>query len=254
MRFCPIVLLALLIGLPATAAADDPPPQQPRPQATPDFLFGTPKASIGVRGTWVLQRAGSDWYDFVTDELTLEKKDFNGPAISADVGVSLHPRFDLVFGVDFSEAGSDSEYRDFVDNRRLPITQETVLQELNLSASVKVALLERGREVGRFAWVPRTVVPYVGAGGGAIYYRLRQTGDFVDSFDRSIFTDAFLSQGWGPSGHVFGGVDVKVHRRLFVTFDARYLWAAADLGREWIDFDPIDLAGLRLSGGVNVVF
>jgi hypothetical protein len=39
-----------------------------------------------------------------------------------------------------------------------------------------------------------------------------------------------------------------------VTADGRYLWAAADLGRDWIDFDPIDLAGFRLSGGVNVIF
>jgi hypothetical protein len=53
---------------------------------------------------------------------------------------------------------------------------------------------------------------------------------------------------------VFGGVDVRVFRRLYLTVDGRYLWAAGDLGREWIDFDPIDLAGFRLSAGFNVVF
>ena len=50
------------------------------------------------------------------------------------------------------------------------------------------------------------------------------------------------------------GVDVRVFRRLYATVDGRYLWAAGELGREWIDFGPIDLAGFRLSAGLNVVF
>ena len=93
--------------------------------------------------------------------------------------------------------------------------------------------------------MPNTVVPYVGAGGGAHWYRLRQQGDFVDYVDLSVFTDVFESSGWTPSAHVFGGADIKVHRRLYVTVEARYQWAAGDLGPDWIDFDPIDLSGLR---------
>jgi hypothetical protein len=53
---------------------------------------------------------------------------------------------------------------------------------------------------------------------------------------------------------VFGGVDVRVFKRVSVTVDGRYLWAADDLGRDFLGFDPIDLAGFRLSGGVNVNF
>jgi hypothetical protein len=102
--------------------------------------------------------------------------------------------------------------------------------------------------------VPRTVVPYAGAGAGALWFDMNQSGDFVDFVDLSIFTDVFRARGWTPSAQVFGGVDVRVFRKLFVTVDGRYLWAAGDLGREWIDFDPIDLAGFRLSGGLNVLF
>jgi hypothetical protein len=43
-------------------------------------------------------------------------------------------------------------------------------------------------------------------------------------------------------------------RRLYLTLDARYLWADAGLGNDWIDFDPIDLTAARLSAGINVVF
>jgi hypothetical protein len=107
--------------------------------------------------------------------------------------------------------------------------------------------------VGNFAWVPNSVVPYVGGGGGALWYRLEQVGDFVDFVDRSVFTDVFRSEGWAPTGHVFGGVEVRVARRLFLTFDGRYIWATPTLGREFIDFDPIDLSGFRTSAGVNIV-
>jgi hypothetical protein len=249
MRMGVIVLLGMLL-IPAGRAAA----QSSAPLPSPDFLFGRPKASAGLRGGWTFARAGSDWYDFVTSNLTLENKDFNRPAIGGDVGIALSSRLEAVFSVDFSRATASSEYRDFVDNRRLPIEQVTKLQQTNISGAVKYYLLDRGREVSRLAWVPRSVVPYVGAGGGVLWYEMRQTGDFVDFEDNSVFGDTFLSKGTAPTAHVFGGVDLKMWRRLYLTLDARYLWATADLGREWIDFDPIDLTGTRLSAGVNILF
>jgi hypothetical protein len=258
MRFLLVVLIA--VSLPVASAEASPADDQNRPSSSspqrsaPDFLFQTPDGSFGVRGSWVFARAGSDWYDFVTDHLTLENRDFNAPAFGVDLGITITPRVDAVIGFDFSQSTTGSEYRDFVDNNRLPITQQTRLREMNLSGGVRLALTERGREVGSFAWVPRTVVPYVGAGGGMLWFDVNQTGDFVDFVDNSIFTDVFRSRGWAPSAHVFGGVDIRVYRRLFLTLDGRYLWAAGDLGSDWIDFDPIDLTGLRLAAGINVVF
>jgi hypothetical protein len=251
-----LLLLVVSAPLPASADAGDDQagPSSPPQRSAPDFLFGRPDGSVGLRGSWVFARGGSDWYDFVTEHLTLEHDDFDAPAIGADIGIAVTPRLDVVGAVDFSQSATSSEYRDFVDNLRQPIEQRTRVRELNLSGSLKLALAPRGREVGQFAWVPRTVVPYVGAGGGMLWFEMRQDGDFVDFVDNSIFTDVFESRGWTPSAHVFGGVDVRVFRRMFLSFDARYLWAAGDLGADWIDFDPLDLTGLRLAGGVSVVF
>jgi hypothetical protein len=249
MRFrAAIVLIALLLPT-AEAIA-----QRRAPLPAPDFLFGKPKATAGLRGGWTFARAGSDWYDFVTSNLTLENKDFNRPAIGADLGVAVAPRLEAVVSLDFTRAATQSEYRNFVDNLRLPIEQRTELRQTNLSGGLKYFPLGRGHEVSRLAWVPRTVVPYVGGGAGALWFDMKQFGDFVDFVDNSVFIDAFNSSGVTPSAHVFGGVDVRVWRRLFVSLDARYLWAAGDLGRDWVDFDPIDLTGMRLSAGVNVVF
>ena len=256
MRFCFLVLLVLSLAGAAHAAPADqdqsspPPPTRP----TPDFLFGRPEGTVGIRGSWVFGRAGSDWYDFVTDKLTLKSSDFNRPAFGTDVGITLTRRLDLVIGFDYGQSTTSSEDRAYVDNNRLPIEQQTLLREANFSGGLKFALTERGREVSRLAWVPRTFVPYVGAGGGILWFQIRQRGDFVDYVDLSVFSDVFDSKGWTPSAHVFGGVDIRVLRRAYLSLDGRYLWAAGDLGPDWINFDPIDLAGLRLSVGINFVF
>jgi hypothetical protein len=256
-----VVLLALLVVAAAPVVADGSPspedqdrPSQAPPRPAPDFLFGRPDGSLTVRGSWFFSRAGSDWFDFVTEHLTLDDGDFNLPAIGVDVGITLTNSADLLIGFDYGQATRASEYRDFVDNFRLPIEQTTRLREFNISASLKYALVERGRDVGNFAWVPRPIVPFVGAGAGVLRFDVRQFGDFVDFVDNSIFTDAFVASGWTPSAHVLGGVDMRVFRRLFLTVEGRYLWAAGDLGSTWIDFDPIDLTGARLSAGINVVF
>jgi len=247
----PLTLVLLMTGVAnAQSAAQNP---RPVPRPSPDFLFGRPDGTIGIRGSWVAGRNGSDWYDFVSDQLTIEPKDFNAPGFGTDLGITLTDRIDLMIGFDYSQSTTNSEYRRYVDNNRLPIEQQTRLRGANIGGGLKFALTERGREVGRLAWVPRKVVPYVGAGGGMMWYQVRQSGDFVDYVDLSVFPDVFESEGWTPSVHILGGVDVRVLRRLYVSFDARYLWASGDLGRDWIDFDPIDLSGFRLSAGINFI-
>jgi hypothetical protein len=222
----------------------------------PDFLFGRPDGSIGLRGGWVFARAGSDLYDFVERELTIDEGDFNSASVATDFGIALSSRADAVIGVDYNQTSVASEYRAFVDNNRLPIQQTTWLKSLNLTGSIRFALAPRGREISRLAWVPRSVVPYVGAGGGMVWYRFQQAGDFIDALDPrlAVFSDTFTADGWTPSAHVLGGVDVRVYRRLYVTLDGRYMWAAGDLGTDFENFDPIDLSGFRFGAGINVVF
>jgi hypothetical protein len=64
----------------------------------------------------------------------------------------------------------------------------------------------------------------------------------------------FQSKGWAPSAHAFGGVDLQLYRRLYVQLEGRYTWAKGDLDSDFIDFDPIDLAGFRSTAGVSVLF
>jgi hypothetical protein len=251
------IALAMLL-VPPGAMAQSGDPQDPaggqRNRPAPDFLLQRPYGLLGLRGSWVFSRAGSDIFDFVQDQLTIDKGDFNGPAVATDVSFALTRQVEIVGGFQFNRVSISSEYRDLIDNNGQAITQQTGLKELDLSASVKWALKPRGREVSRLVWVPRTLTPYVGAGGGMLWYEFEQYGDFVDFVDSSVFTDFFRSSGWTPSVHAFGGVDIHVYKRLLVTMEGRYLWASKTLGRDFIDFDPIDLSGFRMSAGVSVLY
>jgi len=249
-------LAAVFVLIVVVCAAPPASGQSQGPSPRPDFLFGRPDGSLALRGGWVFARAGSDLYRFVERELTIDKGDFNSASVGTEVGITFSSRADAVIGLDWSQASVASEYRAFVDNNRLPIQQTTSLKTLNLTGGIRFALAPRGREVSRLAWVPSTVVPYVGAGGGMLWYQFRQAGDFIDALDPrlAVFSDTFTADGWTPSAHVLGGVDVKVYRRLYLTLDGRYIWAAGELGADFENFDPIDLAGFRFGAGINVVF
>lgn len=217
-------------------------------------MLGRPRASIGLRGNWHMASAGSDIFDFVTDQLTLERSNFNAASLGLEVAANLTPRLDLVAGMDLNRSRTPSEYRRFIDNRGLPIQQTTTLNQLNFTGSMKLALLPKGRNVSRLAWIPRTVVPYVGAGGGVGRYEFEQFGDFVDFQDNRIFADFFKSDGWSPIAHAFGGVDVQVFSKVLVSFEGRYSWSKADLDQDFIDFEPIDLGGLKFGVGFHLIF
>jgi hypothetical protein len=237
------IALALLVVLPRAGSAQ-----------TPDFLFGQPHGMVAVRSGWMMARAGSDIYSFVRNQLTVNKKDFNSPTFGLDFDFAIAPRMTAVAGFDFSGSSTNSEYRNFVDNQRLPIKQTTALHQQNVSGSLKLALTPRGREISRHAWIPSAVTPFVGAGGGLTHYAFNQHGDFIDFTDNSVNTDTLQSSGWAPSAHAFGGVDIKASRRIYFSVEARYLWSHAKLSSDFSGFKPIDLAGLRMTGGIRYMF
>lgn len=237
------------------AAAEETGVLQERSDAgRPDFLFGSPKAAFGIRGGWNSPSANSEIYQFVSERLTIEKGDFRAPLIGLDLAYRLNERLAAVFGFEYCRADIQSEFRDYVDLDDLPIVQETKLSQIPLTGSLKFYLIPQGREISQYAWVPNSFSPFIGGGGGFIWYRFDQFGDFVDFADLSIFTDRFQSEGWAPTAHFFGGVEVKIIPRVFFTFEMRYSWADSELSGSFVDFDPIDLAGLRTSFGIDLLF
>lgn len=219
-----------------------------------DFLFGRPRGSIAARGSWHGAAATSDIYDFFTEQLTIEKGDFDSFLFGTDASFAVASRIDLVAGFEITRASMTSEYRDFEDENGLPIVQDTRLTIVPLTVSARLYLTPRGREISRYAFVPSRVRPYVGGGVGVVWYELEQVGDFVDFVDLGIFTSAFRSSGWGFASHAFGGVEVGLTPRWFLSMEGRYLWSDADLGEDYVSFEPIDLSGARVGAGIGFSF
>lgn len=240
----PLLALVLLATFVSPARAQD-----------PDFLFDEPNGTFAFRSGWMFASANSDLFSFVQNQLTVDKKDFNGPAIAVDVDQPVNSRFSVMVGFEYSGSSKNSEYRDFVDNQRLPITQTTQFRQANISGGVKFAVTPPGRAISAHAWIPSAVIPYVGAGGGALWYKFHQEGDFVNFQTLAVEPDSLSSSGWTPSAHVLGGVDIKALKRLYFNVEARYLWARADLNpRVFKNFAPIDLTGTKLSAGIRYMF
>lgn len=239
-------LALLLILLPPNAS----------PAAAQDFLFSSPNGTFGLRGGWNVARAGSDIYDELTSDFTLDRKDFDGFVGGADLGISLTPRLDVVLAGSYSSRGRvSSEYIEWEGADGEPILQTTRLQQIPLTGGLKFYLTPRGTSIGRFAWVPSRLALYFGGAGGMVHHRFEFGGEFIDESDCNdegciILENDLSSDGWSPTAHAFAGVDISVTRRGFLTLEARHAWASADLDETYFrGYEPIDLNGLQLTAG-----
>jgi hypothetical protein len=221
------------------------------------FLFGRPAATLTLRGGYDRPLARGAIFDFVTDQVTLGRGAFGGAAVNAELAVSVGPRLELALGGGYVNAARGSEFRRFINQDDTPITQTTSLRRVPVTAGLKLYLAPRGREIGRLAWIPARVAPWVGAGGGAVGYQFRQTGSFVDPATLEIFDvngDDFTSSGWAPAGYAAAGADWSLSTRFVASAEVRYTAARGALTRGLRDFNRINLSGAALNAGVGVRF
>jgi len=245
-----VVLAALAVPIAATA-------QQNR-----DFLFRTPRATLGLQVGYAVPAASSQIFDFTQQQLTVRRSDFRSATWGGELAIRVTPRVDVAMDVSYAKSRTLSELRHWVDNNDLPIQQTTEFQRVPLTFGAKVYLMDRGRSIGRFAWIPNRWTPFVGAGAGWVWYRFQQNGDFIDEADCTanpdtgcgIFTDRYVSDGNAPTIHVFGGADWSLSPTFLLTAQARYAWARAEMGSDFLGFDRMDLSGFQATAGISVRF
>ena len=216
------------------------------------FLFKPPKGTLTFRTGLDHANAGSDLFKFTTDQLTVDRGDFSSVLWAGDVSIRVSQRLDAVITVAYSGSQTQSEFRNWTDNKKLPIEQTTRFQRVPLTGSLKAYLTRPGRSIGHFAWMPARYAPYVGAGGGMMWYQFAQDGDIIDFATTRVFPDQFDSNGWTPTVHAYAGADISMNPRFSLTTEARYEWARAALGRDYAGFDKIDLSGFTLTTGISV--
>lgn len=241
----PAVMAVLMAGLAAPA----------RGQASGDgFLFGTPSATLTLQGGYVGASGRGDFFAFNTRQLTLNRRDFNSPFAGADLAIRAGARTDVVLSASYAGMNKTSEFRDFVDQNNAPIIQSTAFQRVPLTVNLRQYLTPRGRQVGRLAWIPATAAVYTGIGAGAMWYRFRQNGDFVDYKTNAIFPAILTSTGWAPAARAFAGADLTLSPRLALNVQGAYLWARARPGSDYYGFNSIDLSGVTTTMGLAVRF
>ena len=223
-------------------------------RSSSDYNPRKPKVFVGGHIGLSIPQAGSDIYDMVTSELTLEKGDFRAVVIGCDFGVPLSSHFAIVAGFDFSSSKNKSEFRKYVESNGDPIEQTTQLNQFPITVTLRYYQKKTGEYIGNYAWIPTRLNPYIGGGGGALSYKLSQNGRFVDTSTMNIFSTALNSEGWTPTLHVAGGMDINLTPRVFINGEVRYSRARADLSNAFTGFDPIDLSGVKILGGIYFRF
>ena len=237
-----VVAAALLAGTAGSSRAQS---------AGDGYRFHSPVVTLTVRGGYARANAGSDVFDDVTSNLTLDRGDFSSITGAGDIAVHLKPRVDLVFSAAFSRSHQKSEFRDFVDNNDLPIEQTTTFERIPLTASVRLNLAAPGRSIGRLAWIPSRVVPYVGAGVGAMRYNFKQEGDFVNFVTNAVFPAVLDTEAWTVVAQGMAGMDYNLSTQLGLSLDARYVHARGELGPSFTGYDRIDLSGMTATVGLS---
>lgn len=219
----------------------------------PGFLLWTPAASLNVRGGFAHASAGSDIFSFSRKQFTLGRGDFSSPTVEAEVQIALRPRLALLLGTAYAGTERSSEYRDWEDSDDRPIEQTTTFERVPVTGSLKAYLTPPGEAIGELSWVPARYAPFVGAGGGGMWYRFRQSGDFINMRTFVVSPDELTSTGWSRTAHAFAGVDVSISPRIAVTTEARYTWAETELDEQVFEgFEPIDLSGISASVGIHL--
>ncbi len=218
------------------------------------FLYGHPHVSLTLRGGLVQPTARSDIFAFSKKNLTLGQKDYLSGNVGVDVGVRLANRLDLQVGVAYSSRSAKSEFRDWVDNESKPIEQTTTFRRTPITVGLKYYLTEPGRTLGRLAWVPNKVTPYVAAGGGLVSYLYRQSGDFVDFKTLDVFNSTLTSQATTLTGFAAAGVGYSLSSSFGLTTEARFDSARGQTTKDFQGFSRIDLSGVAMTVGLTVRF
>ena len=220
------------------------------------YLFHAPYVTFNIRAGYSAATAGSDVFDDVTRQLTLNKRDFGSLTLGGDVAFRITSKLDLALDAGYSRASHKSEFRDFVDNNNLPIEQTTTFERIPLTANLKLHLAPTGRSIGHLAWIPSRIVPYIGGGVGVMAYRFRQQGDFLDFNTNAVFSSTVDTQedgkDWAFIQQAMAGVEYNFSPMFGLTLDARYLHGRGDLGTAFTGYDKIDLSGASATVGFSM--
>jgi hypothetical protein len=183
--------------------------------------------------------ASSQYWDDTFDVFTGSPSDFEDLVFGTDYLWRTSRQGGVLFGISFYEGRATQAYLDWVDASGQDISHTTTLGLADMTAAY---VLRFGRG---------SVTPYLGGGGGLLWWRLTEEGSFIDfaNPDLPIIFASYRSDGTTWELFALAGLDFRLGRNWSFFFEGRYRWAEAELNRDFAGFGTIDLSGIQLTGG-----
>lgn len=173
--------------------------------------------------------------------------EFTTAQIYGEWNATFGDRIEIGAGIGFQKRTVPSVYRDLVNEDRSEIFQALRLRVVPITAVVR--FLPFGK--------PHNVQPYLGAGFGIYNFRYSEVGQFVDTSDFSVFSEAYTATGNAPGAVILGGVRMPLGGDIYgLSMEYRYNIASGNTGGAANGFlgPKIDLSGGQLNFGFLVRF
>jgi hypothetical protein len=217
----------------------------------PSTSFAQQSLNISVGGFVPKAERDRDFNDVLVNNLCclenpliFDVHDFTGASINAEYLVGLGEFFDGGLGVGYYARNVPSVYLDLVNQNGSEIRQNLRLRTVPFTATIR--FLPLGHSNG--------FEPYLGAGLGVINWRYRESGQWVDPADSSIFTGTYVGKGTATGPVVLGGVRFPAGPWA-LGFEVKWQQATGDLPADQ-DFagSTIDLGGVTYAATFRVRF
>jgi opacity protein-like surface antigen len=212
----------------------------------PGYSSGYSSGSLRLKIGMLEPDGESEFWDTQFQDFTGAVSDLDDIVLGVDYLWPLGRSTSLAFGVSFWEGETTQAYRDYTDSIGSSIRHTTTLQ----ATDVTVALIYR------FGHRDSTLAPYIGAGGGFVWWRLEETGDFID-FASSELPIVFAHyQAEGTTSEVFAvaGLEMALTPSWSFLVEGRWRRADDELGDDYGGFGEIDLSGTELTAGFALRF
>ncbi|MFV2072317.1 MAG: hypothetical protein ACC742_06660 [Thermoanaerobaculales bacterium] len=199
--------------------------------------FGSFRFRLGI----FEPNGNSQYWDDTFEVFTGSASDFEDLVWGADYLWRTSQHGGLLFGGSFFEGRTTQAYQDWVDADGRDIAHATRLSLNDLTAAYILRFGGNG------------IAPYVGAGGGIVWWRLREEGSFIDFGDPDlpVIFASFLADGTTWEAFALAGLDIPLGFRWSFFFEGRYRYSEDELNRDFSGFGTIDLSGLEVTGGFS---
>jgi hypothetical protein len=199
--------------------------------------FGAVRGYLGVFSP----QGDSEYWNDTFDVFTGSPSSFEDVVFGVDYLWRTSRRSGLLFGTSFYSGATTQAYLDWVDGDGNDISHTTTLQLTDLTAAY----------IWRFG--AHGARPYIGGGGGLLWWGLREEGYFIDFADPDLPVVFASYDAGGTTWELFAlaGLDVPLGYRWSFFIEGRYRWSEAELDDDFSGFGTIDLSGLQLVGGLS---